>query len=164
MPRPLLHQDRQTAAQSPLTLHSETTAAAETRTAQSQQQIDRLLRKQRSQRYMEAIHRLDAGGHVMNDAEIQAILADIRAEFPDLVQLGGIFIGLIAKCYLGDPYEVHTLSFTQSIVHHYQRGEALPDGMERARAIAARGGYEFIEVYTDCCRAVSADGSVAVIR
>jgi hypothetical protein len=39
----------------------------------------------------------------------------------------------------------------------------MPGGLEKARGIAMRGGYEFIEVYADCCRCVSSNGSVSVI-
>lgn len=100
----------------------------------------------------------------MNAAERAAILAAIRAEFPEVLDLAGILIGVVAKCYLGDPYEVHTLMITGGVIEHYKRGEPLPDGMERARSLAARGGYEFVEVYTDVCRAISSDGSVSVVQ
>ena len=69
----------------------------------------------------------------------------------------------MAVCYLGKPYEVHTLDVTGGIIEHYQTGQILPNGMEKARSIALRGGYEFIEVYTDCCRAISSNGKVSVI-
>ena len=36
--------------------------------------------------------------------------------------------------------------------------------MEKARAMAARGVYEYIEVYTDYCCAVSSDGTVSMIQ
>jgi len=90
--------------------------------------LQRILRKKRSQKYMEAL------------------------------------IGILAKCYLGFPYEVHTLNFTlSSIIEHYKKGQTLPDGMEKARAMAARGVYEYIEVYTDYCCAISSDGTVSII-
>ena len=50
------------------------------------------------------------------------------------------------------------------IIQHYEAGQLLPEGMERARSIALHGGYAYIEVYTDSLRAISADGSVAVIE
>lgn len=49
------------------------------------------------------------------------------------------------------------------IIEHYKQGEPLPGGLEKARGIAMHGGYEFIEVYSNCCRAISANGSVSVI-
>ena len=50
------------------------------------------------------------------------------------------------------------------IIEHYQKGEPLPDGMERARALAMHGAYAFIEVYSDILRVIGKDGSVAVVR
>ena len=70
---------------------------------------------------------------------------------------------MVSKCFLGDPYEVHTVDFTHTIIKHYKQGEVLPDGMEKARAIAARNIYMYIEVYTDHCCAISADGIVSII-
>lgn len=158
MPRPLLNQ-KQGEAQA---LHLHTAPTKEI--IKDPQQRDRLLRKTRSARYIEALCRLDAGGATMCAAEKEAILAEIRAAFPDLVEMRGELIGIVAKCYLGKPYEVHTLTLANSIIEHYKMGEALPDGMEKARALALRGGYALVEVYTDACRAISEDGSVSVVR
>lgn len=124
--------------------------------------LDRMLRQKRSVKYMDALHRLDAGGHVHNQQKVDEIINAIREEFPE-VHLAGILIGIVSVCYLGKPYEVHTLSFGGGIIEHYKKGEPLPDGMEKARNIAMRGGYDFIEVYADCCRAVSSNGVVSVI-
>ena len=124
--------------------------------------LDRLLRKTRSREYMDALHQLDAGGHVQNQQKVNEILDTIKKEFPE-VEISKILLGYVGICYLGKPYEVHTLDLAGGIIHHYKTGQALPDGMEKARGIAMRGGYDFIEVYIDCCRAVSSNGTVAVI-
>ena len=124
--------------------------------------LDRLLRKKRSKQYMDAIHELDAGGHVMNQSKVDEIINKISLEFPEL-EMSGILLGYVSKCYLGKPYEVHTLDIIGGIIEHYKAGQPLPDGLEKARGIALHGGYAFIEVYSDCCRAVSEDGTVAVI-
>ena len=47
--------------------------------------------------------------------------------------------------------------------NNYKQGESLPEYMEKARGLALHGNYAFIEVYENACRAVSEDGSVAVI-
>ena len=125
--------------------------------------LDRLLRKSRSKEYMDAIHQLDAGGHVHNKKEVNEIINTIKSEFPD-VDINGILLGLVAKCYLGAPYEAHTLDLVGEIIEHYKRGETLPGGLDKAKSIALHGGYDFIEVYTDCCRAISSNGSVSVIK
>jgi hypothetical protein len=124
--------------------------------------LDRLLRKKRSKQYMDAIHELDAGGHVMNQSKVDEIINKISLEFPEL-EMSGILLGYVSKCYLGKPYEVHTLDIIGGIIEHYKARQPLPDGLEKARGIALHGGYAFIEVYSDCCRAVSEDGTVAVI-
>lgn len=124
--------------------------------------IDRYLRKPRSKAYMEALRGLDAGGHVHNQEKMNQIIDAIRNEFPE-VDLGGILLGIVSVCYLGKPYEVHTLDITGEIIEHFKNGQCLPYGLEKARSIALRGGYEFIEVYFDCCRCVSQNGSVSVI-
>lgn len=125
--------------------------------------IDRLLRKPRSKRYLDALHNLDAGGHVHNHKQTQEIIDAIREEFPD-VEIQGVLLGIVSKCYLGDDYEVHSIDSTGGIIDHYQRGHQMQGDMEKARSLAIRGGYEFIEVYVDCCRAISSNGTVSVIK
>lgn len=124
--------------------------------------MDRMLRKARSKTYIDALHKLDAGGHVHNHRKVQEIIETIREEFPE-VEISGILLGYVAICYLGEPYEVHTLDMLGEIIEHYKAGQMLPNGLEKARTLAIRGGYEFIEVYVDCCRAVSASGAVSVL-
>lgn len=111
---------------------------------------------------MDAIQTLDAGGRVTNQQKIDDIIQQIKQEFPE-VELAGLLLGFVSICYLGKPYEVHTLDIAGAIIEHYKTGEPLPNGLEKARGIALHGGYSFIEVYTDCCRAIGRDGSVAVI-
>lgn len=124
--------------------------------------LDRLLRKPRSKRYMDVLHKLDAGGHTHNHDKVNEIIGAIRDEFPE-IEISGILLGYVSICYLGKPYEVHTLDVTGGVIEHYKTGQTLPNGLEKARGIAMRGGYDFIEVYIDCCRAVSANGTVSVI-
>ena len=126
-------------------------------------EIDQMLRKKRSKQYMEALQKLDAGGHVQNQKQVEEIINALKQEFPE-VTLSEILLGYVSICYLGKPYEVHTLSFTGQIIEHYKVGQPLPAGLEKARSIAVLGGYEFIEVYVDCLRCVSSSGEVAVIQ
>ena len=128
----------------------------------TEMQLAKLLRKKRSKEYMEVLQSLDAGGHVKNQEKVNKVIEVLKKEFPD-VELAGILLGVVAICYLGKPYEVHMLDFVGDIIEHYKVGEELPNGLERVRGIAIHGGYEYIEVYTDCCRAISADGSVSLI-
>ena len=158
-------------AQQPQTQTQAETILSATRQQTNKQQaqqmdkmrLDRLLRKPRSKAYMEAMHKLDAGGHVHNQHKVDEIIDAIRAEFPE-VDITDVLLGCVAVCYLGEPYEVHTLDITGSIIEHYKAGQRLPGALEKARAIAIRGGYSFIEVYSDCCRCISANGSVSVVN
>lgn len=124
--------------------------------------LDRMLREKRSKKYIDAMKKLDAGGHAHNQDEINSIIETIQQEFPE-VEIKGILKGIVAKCYLGEPYEVHTLSIVGYIIQHYKKGQSLPGELEQARSLAARGGYAFVEVYNDCFRAISEDGTVSVI-
>lgn len=124
--------------------------------------LDRMLRQPRSKRYMDAMTKLDAGGHTHNENQVREIIDAIKAEFPE-VEITGVLLGFVSKCYLGTPYEVHTLDMTGNIIEHYKAGQTLPGGLEKARAVAIRGNYSFIEVYVDCCRCVSSNGTVSVV-
>lgn len=163
MPKPMLKKP-QTQNQTEFIL----SAAQDLQSTQHIQQmdkmkLDRLLRKTRSKEYMDAIHKLDAGGHVHNQQIVNQIINTIRNEFPE-VEISGILLGFVSICYLGKPYEVHTLDMTGQIIEHYQIGQSLPGGLEKARSLALRGGYDFIEVYVDCCRCVSGNGTVSVVN
>lgn len=162
MPKPMLKQP-QTHTQSESILSATQNQSQKQQTQQmDKMKIDRLLRKTRSKEYMDALHKLDAGGHVHNQHKVNEIINTIRNEFPE-VEISGVLLGFVSICYLGKPYEVHTLDLSGQIIEHYKSGQTLPGGLEKARSIALRGGYDFIEVYVDCCRCVSSTGAVSVI-
>lgn len=162
MPKPMLRQPQ--TQQRTNTILSLTQSQQQTQQTQqmNKMMLDRLLRKTRSKEYMQAMHTLDSGGHVHNQHKVNEIIDTIRNEFPE-VELSDIMLGIVSICYLGKPYEVHTLDITGRILEHYKSGQMLPGGLEKARSIAMRGGYDFIEVYVDCCRAISSNGSVSVV-
>lgn len=163
MPRPILRTPQKSETQTNSILSATRSPEQKQKTQQmDKMKLDRLLRQPRSKAYMEAMHKLDAGGHVHNQAKVDSIINTIRQEFPE-IELAGILLGYVSICYLGKPYEVHTLDVGGGIIEHYKAGETLPNGLEKARGIAMRGGYDFIEVYTDCCRAISSNGTVSVI-
>ena len=127
MPRPMLRTPQmQTQTQTSSLL----SATYNSQQKQQQQQMDKmkmdkLLRKSRSKEYMEALHKLDAGGHVHNQNKVNEIINTIRSEFPE-VELAGVLLGYVAICYLGKPYEVHTLDIVGGLLNiikqdsHYQ--------------------------------------------
>lgn len=163
MPRPMLRSPQKSETQTNNILSATYNPQQKQQSQQiDKMKLDRLLRKTRSKAYMDALHRLDAGGHVHNQQKVNEIIHTIKQEFPE-IELAGILLGYVSVCYLGKPYEVHTLDISGGIIEHFKSGQTLPNGLEKARSIAIRGGYDFIEVYVDCCRAVSANGTVAVI-
>lgn len=125
--------------------------------------LARLLRKPRSEAYMETLRQLDAGGHVQNQAQVDEIIDGIRREFPE-VQLYGVLLGIVSRCHLGDNYEVHTLDFEGEVIHHYLIGESMPEELESARNLVLWGGYPYVEVYEDCYRAISYNGTVSLVK
>ena len=148
MPRPMLKQP-QTQTQTGGILSATQQQSQKQQVQQmDKMKLDRLLRKTRSKEYMDALHKLDAGGHVHNQHKVNEIIDAIRNEFPE-VEISGVLLGFVSICYLGKPYEVHTLDMTGQIIEHYKSGQTLPGGLEKARSIALRGGYDFIEVYVD---------------
>ncbi|MCL2017127.1 MAG: hypothetical protein FWG68_12865 [Defluviitaleaceae bacterium] len=158
MPKPMLGTRQKTETDYMLSL----TAKTETKAGGDPLKIDKLLRKQRSKQYMETVSKLDVGGKIHNHGKAKEIIEALRQEFPE-IELDGDFMGIVSKCHLGEDYEVHRLDIIDDIIEHYRRGQPLPDGLEKARSIAIHGGYEFIEVYTNCFRAIGRDGSVSVV-
>ncbi|MBL4935558.1 hypothetical protein JK636_07270 [Clostridium sp. YIM B02515] len=162
LPRPMLKLTQQNKAQTNNVLSVTNQEQKNQITQMDKMKLDRILRQRRSKEYMDALNKLDVGGHVHNQEKVNNIINVIKSEFPE-VQLSGILLGYVSVCYLGRPYEVHILDITGGIIEHFEAGHSLPNGMEKARSIAMRGGYDFIEVYVDCCRAVSSNGTVSVI-
>lgn len=125
-------------------------------------QLAMRLREKRSSKYVEAMKRLDAGNHQQRTTALRELLDAIADEFPALAIDQRPF-GIVSKCYLGEPYEVHRCDLDGNIVEHYERHRSMPPLFERARSLAAHGAYTFIEIYADTIRAIAADGSVAVL-
>lgn len=121
-------------------------------------ELDARLRLPRSKAYLQALASLDAGGHGLSPADRAEIADIVRAEFPELT-VDQLPQGFVAKCHLGDPYEVHTFDLQSGeIIAHYRTGEALPGGLERGRALAMHGAYALVEVYGTDVRGISPSG------
>lgn len=120
----------------------------------------KLLMQPRSRRYLEAIKALD-GRTSMGPVDTTAIADELRREFEEKWAMPPI--GYVAHCYLGRPYEVHTLTDSGEIIEHYTSGQSLPAELERARPLATEH-YLCIEVYADRLVAVLPDGSVALME
>lgn len=121
------------------------------------------LRQKRSAEYLQVFNDLDTGEKLMSQAKAQQIIDAVRAEFSDLPASSGP-IGIVAACFLGDPYEVHTVDLETGMIRHYQTSESLPAILEQARSIAQHPSYAYIEVYSDCLCAIDKNGEVSVIK
>ncbi|MGW3992437.1 hypothetical protein [Amycolatopsis sp. NPDC004772] len=121
----------------------------------------RLKSGRRSENYLRAVRALDASGS-LSAVETDEFVDGVRREFAEKYHT--IPFGIVAECFLGEPFEVHTLALDGSIVEHYRRGQALPAALERARALAVSPAYLAVEVYPDRLVCVRADGSVVLLE
>lgn len=126
-------------------------------------QLEKRLRVKRSSEYMEAIKNLDIGGCEDCKKQFDDCVEVIKNEFKDIPNLHQL-IGILAKCALGQPYDVHTVDITGNIVTHYKKYDVIPSLIETARGLALHGGYAYVEVYTDLLCAVKEDGTVNIIK
>ncbi|MCR3750279.1 hypothetical protein [Lentzea californiensis] len=115
----------------------------------------------RSARYLRSLKALDGAGKLAT-ADISELVDAVHREFAD--KFCSTPVGIVARCYLGAPYEVHTLAMDGSIISHYRTGEALPHGMDRARSLAESDHYLAIEVYPDRLVCVRPDGSIVLLE
>lgn len=126
--------------------------------------LRRALKKKRSTNYLNLIRTLDAGGQQLDQTAVNALLGEIADNLGPLDLNIATPLGIIAACYLGDPYEVHVLDIVNNIIEHYVAGRPLPGALESYRGMAMKGSYEFIEVYSNCACAVRPNGAVTVIE
>lgn len=73
--------------------------------------------------------------------------------------------GVISKCYIDGCY-VHSISSDGAIIKHYTRYGSIPPMLEPGRRLyeKIKGNCNCIEVYTNCCRIISVDGSVEKVE
>lgn len=159
MPRPIL--SGKTAQEHKLELNVEN--AVKTKFSMDKAVLEKRLRSKRSAEYMDAIKKLDIGGCEQCKKQFDDCVEAIKNEFKDIPE-SDLLVGLVAKCYLGQPYDVHTLDMSGSILVHYKISESMPPLLERARSLALHGEYSYIEVYTDCLCAVKGNGNVSIIK
>ena len=123
-------------------------------------------RKKRSKTYMDTLKELKAfdkdTAQVIKE-KIDKIKLVLQDELPD-INIDDLLLGIVSKCYLGEPYEVHSLNLSGGIVEHYKKGETMPNGLEKARNLAQNKAYEFIEVYKNSLHAIDSSGNVSVIK
>lgn len=120
------------------------------------------LLKKRSKRYLEFISKLDVNT-VTHTKGMQELINVIKEEF-GTAELSCLPLGIVAKCFLGHPHEVHTLDLIgKQIITHYKIGELLPNDFEKARTLAKHNAYAFVEVYRDKVILIREDGTATKI-
>jgi hypothetical protein len=114
----------------------------------------------RSRRYLDAIGRLDAAAGT-TAAEMAEVVDQIHRDFAD--RWAALPLGLVSRCHLGEPFEVHTLLPDGGILDHYRRGEPLPGPLEAARAHSLSGLYLAVEVYANRLVCTRTDGTTVTL-
>ena len=119
---------------------------------------DRVLLQKRSKIYIQVLTGLDLSTLTATHG-IAELIEKMKSEFGEL----GITeypLGVVSKCYLGHPYEVHVLDLSATqIINHYKIGESLPALLEKARNLALNNAYTMIEVYANKMILIKADGT-----
>lgn len=119
---------------------------------------DRDLLKKRSAKFVKTMMQIDHGT-LASTIGVADLVEKLKEEFGAL----GIIeypLGVVSKCYLGAPYEVHILDLTgDMIIEHFKAGNNLPGELERARGLAMNASYAFVEVYPNKMILVKEDGT-----
>ena len=85
----------------------------------------------------------------------------IRHEF-GTADIDCLPLGIVSRCFLGEPYEVHVLDLSGThIVNHYKSNEPMEPYFEKARTIAQHNAYALVEVYKDKIILIREDGSAS---
>lgn len=119
---------------------------------------ERDILKQRSKKYLDIITKLDA--EALTETEgMEALLTAIQEEF-GTADIASLPLGIVSKCFLGHPYEVHTLDLSGSqIIKHYKTNEKMEPDFEKARKLAKHDAYAIVEVYKDKLILIREDGT-----
>ncbi len=119
---------------------------------------DRDILKKRSRKYLDCMTSLDA--KTLTDTKgMDELMRAIQKEF-GTAELASQPLGIVAKCFLGHPYEVHTLDLSGSqIIKHYTGAETMEADFEKARNIARHNSYALVEVYKDKLVLIREDGT-----
>lgn len=119
---------------------------------------DRDILKKRSKKYLDLIAGLDA--KTLTDTKgMDDLIKAIQEEF-GTAEISSLPLGIVSKCFLGHPYEVHTLDLSGShIINHYKTNETMHADFEKARTVAMHNAYALVEVYNDKIVLIREDGT-----
>jgi len=114
--------------------------------------------KRRSKKYLDLITKLDTKT-MQETGGKEELMKAIQEEF-GTAELLSLPLGIVSKCFLGHPYEVHTLDLSGSqIIKHYKINEAMDPDFEKARTLAKHNAYVLVEVYKDKILLIREDGT-----
>lgn len=119
---------------------------------------DREILKKRSKKYLDLIAGLDS--KTLSDTKgMNELMKAIQEEF-GTAELTSLPLGIVSKCFLGHPYEVHTLDLSGSqIIKHYKASETMEAEFEKARTVAQHNAYAMVEIYKDKIILIREDGT-----
>ena len=135
-------------------------------------------REKRPQNYIELIKNLDIEGYTISEEKMKEIVETVQNAIPNLFY-DETFLGVLGKCYLGEGYDVHTLSintilgidektnmigYGRMILKHYTVHESLPPELEKGRSLAINPNYAFVEIYSDKLIAISENGTASIVK
>lgn len=107
---------------------------------------------------MDLISKIDAKNHT-DTKGMEDLLKEIQEEF-GTASLVSLPLGIVSKCFLGHPYEVHTIDLSGNlIINHYKTSEVMAADFEKARTLAIHNSYAMVEVYKDKMILIREDGS-----
>ena len=114
-------------------------------------------REPRPGELLQAVRNLDLTQDAAYRAELTEWIDNAYTE-----RMGGVLLGLFARCHLGPPYVDHRLTVVGHILEHYRPTDIVPPPFDAARTLAQSPVYEYVEVYSDGdIIPVLADGSVS---
>ncbi|PGH38554.1 MAG: hypothetical protein CRN43_14380 [Candidatus Nephrothrix sp. EaCA] len=119
---------------------------------------DRDILKKRSKKYLDLLAGLDA--KTLTDVKgMDELMKAIQEEF-GVAGLADLPLGIVSKCFLGHPYEVHTLDLSgRQVITHYKTTETMNPDFEKARTAAKHNAYATVEVYKDKIVLIREDGT-----
>lgn len=121
---------------------------------------DRDILKKRSKKYLNLIASLDSKT-LTSTKGIDELLKAIQEEF-GTAELASLPLGILSKCFLGHPYEVHTLDLSATqIIKHYKETETMEPQFEKARSAAKHNAYAIVEIYNDKIILIREDGTAS---
>lgn len=153
------------------------------------ERIEQILQKPRSKQYMMALQMVDflssddeaiierltetMGEEFVEDLEemtdeeiFEMITKAFHEEFAELeTNLDDELLAVLSRCYV-DGCDCHAIDQYGHILNHYKSTEKLPEDLERGRMVY-REHFEkcqCVEIYRTCCRVISSNGGVDVIK